>query len=265
MGESIHQRLGGVLLNESSDLFLSHEMVIRSLQLVPVYCSGPIPPYPGKHRSASDNITSKLIKDQDEWALYMSCTFDICNIDGIPFSLIKSVILGERVSGQYYPVTGRPIFLRNNYTYHRPWIAIINFLKVLHIPSTQHPTEIPFINRSIILQMKQMSYSMKTVPQSRRDRVTSFRNRNSDKWADGDKLCSRYAVGWGINGGWSAETENPNYSGHIPGYQEFNNDEHPHGDDNDDLTDGQRQQAAQVIADFQNITDSEVNCDTYLL
>ena len=242
-------------LNESSDLFLSHEIVLRSIYPIPIYASGLIPKYPGRVRHSSEFLTSGLKKDQDEWALYMLCTFDVCNIDGIPKSLIRNYQLGDRVRDQYYPVTGRPVYLKNSYTYHRPWEAIIIFLKSLNVPSTSDPSGIPFINHSYKLLMKNMAFTMRTVPKSRRKRVTGFRNRNTDKWVDGNKISSRYGVGWGIKGGWSGEDRNQNYSSHVQVYQEYNDA----ANEDEDRNNTEREQAAQAIADFRNLTDAQVN------
>ena len=103
--------------------------------------------------------------------------------------------------------------------------------------------------------MKNMAFTMRTVPKSRRKRVTGFRNRNTDKWVDGNKISSRYGVGWGIKGGWSGEDRNPNYSSHVQGYQEYNDAVN----EDEDLNNTEREQAAQAIADFQNLTDAQVN------
>ena len=258
-GSAVGRRPNGRFpFNESCDLFISHEIVLRSIYRIPIYASGLIPSYPGRVRHASEVLTSGLKKDQDEWALYMLCTFDVCNIDGIPKSLIRSFLLGDRVDNQYHLETGRPVYLQNTYTYHRPWKAIINFLKSLHVPSNSAASDIPFINNSYLLLMKNMAFTMKTVPKSRRKRVTGFRNRNCDKWVHGDKICSRYGVGWGKKGGWSGEDINPNSLGQVEGYHDYNNQGNVNEDDDDNANNTDLEQAAQAIADFQSLTDAQV-------
>ena len=100
---------------------------------------------------------------------------------------------------------------------------------------------------------------MKAVSKARRERVTKFRNRNTDKWAEGSKLPSQYGKGWGISGGWPEELQNPNYLNSIPGYQQNGNEE---DDDADGITEAQRDEAAQIIADIQSMTDDQVYCLT---
>ena len=242
-------------LNESSVLFISHENVQKSIIHIPIYASGTIPKYPGRKLNNGERLTELAKKKQDEWALYILCVFDRCNIDGIPTSLVSNVQLGERRGQETHLITGRPVYEINQYVFKRPWIALQTFLKELEKPSIHDPTTVPFINRSIIQQIKNISFSMKAVSKTRRERVTKFRNRNTDKWAEGSKLPSQYGKGWGISGGWPEELQNPNYLNSIPGYQQNGNEE---DDDADGITEAQRDEAAQIIADIQSMTDDQV-------
>ena len=242
-------------LNESSVLFLSHENVQKSIIQIPIYASGVIPKYPGKKLNNGEVLTELTKKKQDEWALYILCVFDRCNIDGIPCSLVSNVQLGARRGQEVHIITGRPVYEQNTYSFHRPWIALQNFLKELEKPSLHDPTTIPFISRSISQQIRNISFSMEAVTKSRRERVTKFRNRNTDKWSEGSKLASQYGKGWGISGGWPHELQNPNYLHPIPGYQQNGNEE---DDNSDGITEGQRNEAAQIIADIQSLTEDQV-------
>ena len=46
--------------------------------------------------------------------------FDVCNIDGIPKSLIRNCLLGEIVTVRSHPVSGCLVFLKNIHAHHRP-------------------------------------------------------------------------------------------------------------------------------------------------
>ena len=118
-------------MNESSVLFISHENVQKSIIHIPIYASGTIPKYPGRKLNHGERFTELARKQQDDWALYILCVFDRCNIDGIPISLVCNVILGERREGETHLITGRPVYEINQYTFHRPWTALQNFLKDL--------------------------------------------------------------------------------------------------------------------------------------
>ena len=242
-------------LNESCVLFMSHENVQKSIIQIPIYASGTIPKYPGRELNNGELITDLTKSKQDEWAVYILCVFDRCNIDGIPCSLVSNVQLGARRGQEIHLITGRPVYEINTYTFHRPWKALQNFLKDLEKPSIYDPMKVPFINRSISQQIRNLSFSMQAVTKSRRERVTKFRNRNTDKWSEGSKLASQYGKGWGLSGGWPDEFRNPNYAHNIPGYQQNGNEE---DDAYEEMTEIQRNEAAQIIADIQSMTDDQV-------
>lgn len=65
-------------------------------------------------------------------------------------------------------------------------------------------------------------------------------------------------VEWGKKGGWSGEDINPNSSGQVEGYHDYNNQGYVNEDDDDNANNTEREQAAQVIADFQSLTDAQV-------
>ena len=106
---------------------------------------------------------------------------------------------------------------------------------------------------------------MQAVSKTRRERVTKFRNKNTDKWVDGSKLSSQYGKGWGKPGGWPDELQNPNYLHPVPGYQQNGNEE---DEDVEGITEAERNEAAQIIANIQSMTDDQVlyslNKKTYL-
>ena len=97
-------------LNESCVLFMSHENVQKSIIQIPIYASGTIPKYPGRELNNGELITDLTKSKQDEWAVYILCVFDRCNIDGIPCSLVSNVQLGARRGQEIHLITGRPVY-----------------------------------------------------------------------------------------------------------------------------------------------------------